>query len=625
MDPYEFIIRLRDQASSGVNRLAETVGIASRRVRGLDGEMHRVNRTSKILSSGLGVLKGAIAGAFAVMSIGVFISSVSQARQEFERFQAVLETTFQSSEIADGAMSMLTEFAQKTPYELNELTGSFIKLVNRGFNPTYDQLTNLGDLASSQGKSFDQLTEAILDAETAEFERLKEFGIKASKAGDMISLSFKGTTKTVQNNSMALREAILEYGRMEGVAGSMDAVSKTLGGKIANIQDMWWGFLVAVGGHSSPIFDTVFSGLESGIEFLTYALPFVAEWFTILWSSISPVVTKIGEFIKAAFGFESAGSYIDSFGNLMSGVLWVVDLFATGLIGLLNVLQPIAPAILLLSAVWLAFNAIVAVTPIGWVIIGIVALISIIGILIKYTDGWGKSWEALKGMFKAVWNQIKSDFNYGVEAFKYGFNRIVLLAENAAQKIIGKFVNIGSAIEMALSGDFSGAWDKAFETVETKASKQIEEIDAAFAKSTENHLNNRLQNTADFLKAASNVGITFDTEGFKSEAEQIKDKFSNIGQTESSSQAYEDYLGNVPGGLNANGQKADDSKASNSKKDNIVSGGSKQTNITVNIGTVGKDITIKVDSTEKGISNLGEKIREEILRAINSVNQMQTT
>ena len=52
---------------------------------------------------------------------------------------------------------------------MEELTESFIKLKNRGFDPTKEELTQIGDLAASQGKSFDQLTEAILDAQTGEF------------------------------------------------------------------------------------------------------------------------------------------------------------------------------------------------------------------------------------------------------------------------------------------------------------------------------------------------------------------------------------------------------------------------------------------------------------------------
>ena len=62
------------------------------------------------------------------------------------------------------------------------MTQSYITLANRGIKPTKEEIIKLGDLASSQGKDFNQLAEAMLDAQTGEFERLKEFGIKASKS-----------------------------------------------------------------------------------------------------------------------------------------------------------------------------------------------------------------------------------------------------------------------------------------------------------------------------------------------------------------------------------------------------------------------------------------------------------
>jgi len=60
----------------------------------------------------------------------------------------------------------LKEISSETPFSLEEITKSYIKLVNRGIVPTKDEIVKLGDLASSQGKSFDQLVEAVLDAQT---------------------------------------------------------------------------------------------------------------------------------------------------------------------------------------------------------------------------------------------------------------------------------------------------------------------------------------------------------------------------------------------------------------------------------------------------------------------------
>lgn len=74
---------------------------------------------------------------------------------------------------------------------MSEWTESYIKLVNRGIKPTTDELTAMGDIAMSQGKDIDQFIEALLDAMTGENERLKEFGITASKNGKTTAYTFR--------------------------------------------------------------------------------------------------------------------------------------------------------------------------------------------------------------------------------------------------------------------------------------------------------------------------------------------------------------------------------------------------------------------------------------------------
>lgn len=625
MNVYEFMIQLRDQATGGLRQIADSVGVTRNRVRDLDNDFNRLNRTQSVLKTGLGALKGAFLGFVAGVSLLSLTNQVIEARVEYEKFQAVLTNTFQSSNVAQSALNMLTTFAEKTPYALNELTGSFIKLVNRGFLPTYEQLINLGDLASSQGKSFDRLTEAILDAETGEFERLKEFGIKASKAGNMVTFSFKGVTKEVQNNSDALRTAILEYGKMDGVAGSMEAVSKTLGGQIGNLQDKFNKFLVQLGGFSSPIFDSFFAGISKGLDFMLYALPYVANWFSILWQSIKPAVSSILDFINAAFSLGDVGSSMQNFSNLMTGVLVVVDAFAIGLNWLLDVLEPFAPLILTIASAWAVLNAMIAISPIGWIVIGIVALSTVIGIAIKYVSGWADSWTGLKEVFTLVWNKIKADFNYSIEAIKYGFNKMVLYAENTAQQVIGKFVNVGKAIEMALAGDFSGALSKAFEKVETQASKKMAELDSAFQKSSKNYVDFNKSLPNEFNKSVKKIGLKFETEKLKEEFSSIGSKIKDIVKPDTSTKSYLDKTGNTLGtgqGTNKGGQAGKD-KGLNTPKDGIVTGGSKQTNIVINIDSVGKEITINVDKTEQGVTDLGVKVREELLRVINSISQTE--
>jgi hypothetical protein len=91
-----------------------------------------------------------------------------------------------------------------------------------------------------------------LDATTGEFERLKEFGIKASKSGDQVSLSFKGLNQTIANTPEAIQAALLAFGDLEGVAGGMAAISGTLEGRLSNLDDASTSLSKTVGDILAP-------------------------------------------------------------------------------------------------------------------------------------------------------------------------------------------------------------------------------------------------------------------------------------------------------------------------------------------------------------------------------------
>lgn len=210
---------------------------------------------------------GIVAGAFAVGSIVNFGRGVIAATSEFQKFEAVLSNTLGSSSAAQLALSQIQEFAATTPFQINELTGAFVKLANQGFTPNITQMRLLGDLASSTGKSFDQLAEAILDAQTGEFERLKEFGVRAAVAGDQVTFTFKGIKTQVDNTSEAIRGYVLSLGAAEGVSGSMEKISGTLGGRISNVQDSFTQLQTTIGQINGGVLFTFVGLLQKALSY----------------------------------------------------------------------------------------------------------------------------------------------------------------------------------------------------------------------------------------------------------------------------------------------------------------------------------------------------------------------
>jgi len=212
-----------------------------------DASTQTVKETKKMSDSFVG-LGTAIAG----IGFAALAKSAIDASAKFEKYNAVLTNSLRSQAEATKSMAMLQTLAAKTPFTLDELTASYIKFINRGLKPTEKELINLGDIAASQGKSFDQLTEAVLDAGSGEFERLKEFGIRASVAGNQVTLAFRGITQTVAKTPEALQQALIEFGKLDGVAGSMAAVSATLEGRFSNLDDATMALKKTIGDELAP-------------------------------------------------------------------------------------------------------------------------------------------------------------------------------------------------------------------------------------------------------------------------------------------------------------------------------------------------------------------------------------
>jgi len=109
---------------------------------------------------------------FSISAITRMTKSIIAVRGEFATFEAVLTNTLGSAQQAQREFDKIQKFAAETPFSVRELTDSFVRLVNQGFKPTTSQMRKLGDLAASTGKEFIMLTEAIIDAQVGEFDRL---------------------------------------------------------------------------------------------------------------------------------------------------------------------------------------------------------------------------------------------------------------------------------------------------------------------------------------------------------------------------------------------------------------------------------------------------------------------
>jgi hypothetical protein len=173
-----------------------------------------------------------------LLSVGQAASFMVRANADMQRLSAMLEVATGSAGSAASAMSELQSFAAETPFTLGQVTEAYIKLKNLGLDPSTEALRSFGNTSAAMGKDIMQFIEAVADAATGEFERLKEFGIKASKEGDKVKFTFQGVTTTVQNTAQAITAYLRGLGDESGVfAGSMAKQMDTIDGKLSNLGD----------------------------------------------------------------------------------------------------------------------------------------------------------------------------------------------------------------------------------------------------------------------------------------------------------------------------------------------------------------------------------------------------
>jgi len=174
-------------------------------------------------------------GALVALGGGLVIRSFLQTASSMENLKIQLKTVTGSANDADKAFSRLTDFTTRTPYEIDQVVSAFTKLKAFGLDPSEEAMTAFGNTAAAMGKDLNQMIEAVADAATGEFERLKEFGIKSKQQGDQVSFTFQGVTTTVKKESKAIQGYLMDIGNNQ-FGGAMSDQMDTMSGALSNFR-----------------------------------------------------------------------------------------------------------------------------------------------------------------------------------------------------------------------------------------------------------------------------------------------------------------------------------------------------------------------------------------------------
>ena len=178
-------------------------------------------------------LFGAYLGASGLMRTFKGIVSINK---EFESLSGSLKTVTGSAQGAKEAFAIIEKFALETPFQLEEIVESFIRLKALGLEPSMEALTSYGNTASAFGRNIMDFTEALSNAVMFNFRSLRSFGIMAKTEKDTVEFTFQGITTTVAKNAKAIEAYLRSLGEVQ-FAGAMREQMDTMGGVMSNIED----------------------------------------------------------------------------------------------------------------------------------------------------------------------------------------------------------------------------------------------------------------------------------------------------------------------------------------------------------------------------------------------------
>jgi len=393
---------------------------------------------------------GRTAGAIGI-GIGAALALPLKAAADMESMNIALQTSFQGNQKeARAAFDAINKFASATPYGLEEVMTGFIKLKNMGLDPSQEALTAYGNTASAMGKSLNDMVEAVADAATGEFERLKEFGIKAKSEGDNVTFTFQGVKTTVGKNAKEIEQYLKFVGNVK-FAGGIEAQSKSVKGMLSTLRD---GVVMT----ASKIGTTMLPRLKELMNQVTPVVDRISAWVSRNPRLTETILKAAAAAMALSFAIAAASFAFGGIFKVISAGMAVINAYRALMITVTAVQTAMAfsamsgaTGIGILSAALKAANLAFLTSPIFWVVAAIAVAAFLI---IKY-------WEPIKKFFAGLWDGIKAIFFKALDFIKkWGLLFLgpigwIIMAWKA---VPDKFKNIGADI---INGLWNGIKSKA--------------------------------------------------------------------------------------------------------------------------------------------------------------------
>ncbi len=426
------LVGANDNAAGSFNRLGSAMGGASKHGAAMQGILGGIQGRAASTVPVIGNLVSTLAGmgpqAAVVAAVGAAFAIVAakavQAAAQVQSWKASLQTVTGSAEAADSAYRGLVQFAANTPFTLDQSIEGFTKLRSLGLSTSEEIMTSYGNTSAAMGKSMTQMVEAVADATTGEFERLKEFGIKAKSEGDNVAFTFQGVTKTVGKNAKEIEKYLIDIGNTK-FASAMALQMQTLNAAFSNLEDSIFQMFARMGeGELGDLVKDIVQIISAGVSSITPLLGGIMDFFGGILRAVWEVTKGVAQFFTVGFGgAEGAGNVLDTLGVAFSVVGQVASIVGKVIGSVFGVIAQTAGMVV--GLIQSAFQKLF-----GW--------------MLPSFDLTGQSaGESLMGILRAG---------------EFIANTLPDVFATALKEIKSMFVSAGQALAASLTGDFS-LWD----------------------------------------------------------------------------------------------------------------------------------------------------------------------
>lgn len=233
-DDLRFTMELKDEFTEVFNKIKDTVAESVPKIKASIGGL---GKALAVVGGGLAI-GGAVYGAWTI-----FKNKIADVTKEAEKLENTLGNILGSKGAARNVLQELANSDLTKVFKIKEIDEGYTTLANHGLKATLGQMKAIGDLSAGTGKDFNQVIDAIISGGEGKIQGLQNLGIgvvknKNKKEGiDNLTLSFRGQTETIQNNSKAIQDYLLKLGTMPGVMGSMARSTDTVAASQNNLNN----------------------------------------------------------------------------------------------------------------------------------------------------------------------------------------------------------------------------------------------------------------------------------------------------------------------------------------------------------------------------------------------------